>query len=285
MKNIFGINVTENRKNTEFDGAEFITKRVSETRETKINDAMSGIKKFAKKASLPVWLTVVKYTAAAVIFISVISCLVRIDKIRLSAVYETVPALVYANAISLILFVILVIVGYIKRKSVYRRDDLTVLIQDARCEAAVSRRELEIPGNSVEIDVMMFRYKEKQGRMKISNPFLTYYKYTNFSPYVFLRDDCLCFATLAMVMSFPLDSIKKIRKINKEASLSSWNKDESCDSKKYKKYKIKANSYGVFKIKEFYALTIEKDGEKYELFIPGYDINSIVGLTCIKPVE
>ena len=99
-------------------------------------------------------------------------------------------------------------------------------------------------------------------------------------PTALLREnDNLCLATVGEVYAFPIANIKKIKEINKRITVGGWNKEESYDSKEYKKYKITANNMGILFFKPYYSIIVNNGIEDFEILVPSYDIESILEIT------
>ena len=61
MKNLFGVDITENEENLYQDGEIFITKRIPSDLELRFDRASEQDTGFEKSATFPLWLTIIKY--------------------------------------------------------------------------------------------------------------------------------------------------------------------------------------------------------------------------------
>ena len=75
-----------------------------------------------------------------------------------------------------------------------------------------------------------------------------------------------------------------IKKIDRWAGMSDWNRDKKWDSGEYARYDIKVNPKGGYNIPYYYALCISHGGEDYELYFAPYDLEAVKGLTGITVI-
>ena len=95
--------------------------------------------------------------------------------------------------------------------------------------------------------------------------------------YIFIENECLCFANNSFVAGVPLNSVREISEINKIMPLPQWNKSESFKFDKYKQYNIYTNQSGqpgLIWIKQYYSINLLINGEEYYFYLPNYEIGS-----------
>lgn len=130
---------------------------------------------------------------------------------------------------------------------------------------------LGVPSDAEDVDVFSFYYKLNKGQNEIVVPRTQYTEYVNLSMRIFVRDRKLCLADLANVYSIELSSLKRIIRVDRSATFPYWNKDETPKDSLYSPFNITYRN-GVFKIKPYYLLLIEKDNKDYGIYFPAYEL-------------
>lgn len=279
MNNIFGINVTNNKDNTDYDGDIFIRRRVSEETVKQLDAAFNANQQLQKKASIPTWLEIIKLIF---MFLAIIITLgILKSDVSLRQGFENAWYLYITGIISLIGFIGLSIYGRRKEKKVIESEELTENIRSSNEIAAAAMQELKFPLEPQSLDVIADKYKIKNDEKKQIN-FNTYFANVNLDLYVFIEDVNLCLADLYKVYEIPLSSITSMELSKKKASLPFWNKDEEYNSEKYKQFKVVLNSQGTYFTK-YYKVNIRDTSGDFVLLIPNYDQPLFSELTGVNP--
>lgn len=289
MKNIFGINITENKQNHYIDGAEFITRKLS--LETQKNFDIFFPKSDNYNNDGSIIIMVLKFISLfmCIIFLKVdIGILVDYlfyDGISFVEAYHNAPVISYIGAASIAVLIFCITAERHRKKKVIITEENNIessIPDDVEEEdffyktMAEAETELNIPEDFVEIDILGYRYKIKKGKDKLVSYGM--YDYYNIEYRAYLQDGFFCLADLDMVITIPLSSFREIEKSKKRASFKIWNKSEPYNSKRYKKYKIAQNQFGTY-FTRFYKIHISDIKGEFELFIPNYDIDTFVDIT------
>lgn len=269
MKNVFSINVT-NKSNEAFDGVVFMTHSVSKEHERDAEALSEEIERVRKSTEFPYGLRILKYVLA----VFVLLCLRAItsSEVTVAEAYENAPLLFYIVGICIVLFIALIVFERKRLKNMKKSGALEEVNAKALIMLDASKQELGVPNDAADMDVLLFRYKEKNGKTKIDDIFGV--KYINLEVNVFVDSGALCFATSMERYSIPLSSIMRVRKVKKSITLPGWNKDEPHNKGEYKQFRI-AWSHDMYTIKGYYCLSIVHNLEEYELFVPEYEINTL----------
>ena len=196
--------------------------------------------------------------------------------------YGNAPWAFWLCGISLVGWFILWLVGQKRQKAV---------LEDESNEQAVSRMnglvdaifaELSVPSNAREVDVLSFRYKEKNGKLKHILKGNSVFNYLTLVYRVFADEENLYLVDADGKYAFPKASLKAIRTKKERVILSSWNKDTPHDEGYYKQFKLQENQYGGVITKPYHILELEKDGETWGIYFPCYDLKTIEVLTGLK---
>ncbi len=286
MRNIFAIYNGKDRKNDIIDGETFISKRITSEQKEKLDASLSGMNEKNSKANLPGWLQIVRFITG--IFTGIVAAsLMRATSgdLTLAKAFGNAPVLIIAGMVSGVIFLALFAAGKVIKKKVTESSEYRNTFDELAKNAEETKHSLGVPDNARDIDVLLFRYKkEKNGSpVPLTNPLG--FKFFNADMYAYIRDDCLCFADSYTELAFPLGSIKVINRINKNASMQSWNKPVMFNSEKYKKYKIRTSNNGVFYVKPYYSILISDARGEYEIYIPSYDLEEILMLKNFKVNE
>lgn len=278
MKNFFGIEVTQDKNNLTFDGNKFLTGKIDDSLSKMIDETTLKFKDLQKKMSLPMFLNVIYISSVLlfVLFFSIFFRLVLVESLTFKEIYHKAPYLLYLILFFLIVFIILVVIKRKRFKSIVKKDEFTKLTKAFQEVIDLAKVQLGIPQDTFEIDVLSFKYIiDKKGKRRVRNGAMNLFDFNNLAVNVFVKNDCLCFYDLKSCYEVPLTFFKEIKKVKKLCVLTSWNKDEPVNSKKYKTYKTYQNSNGMIMCRYYYSLTIQDNQEEFELYIPPYDIEII----------
>ena len=280
MKNVFGYPYSKDG-DTPCDGARFVTNRADAALKKEIDDVFGKVLETGSKASLPGWLQTLKlicYVGAAIV---VISLLRNLGDLTLAEMYGNAPAIFYGGGVCIVLWAAL----HIAEKARYKKVESTGEIDRTteKMEQLDRRSEelLGIPHDRKAVDVLSFRYIEKNGKIKIKEELFS--KYSNNEMKLFRDNDDLCLADLECVYSFPISGFKKYVLKKKKADMDEWNKDVPFNKGQYKQYKITANDYDTIFCK-YYALQFADVFGEYEIFFPEYELEAFKSIVDV-PVE
>lgn len=271
MKSLFSMDVEKN----EPYGKEFILRETDFELTQKSDQSLDTLNDFEKKSDVPVLYTIIQY----LLFLSFYFLAAFIKKCiddGFTVAYKTTTEFFYIGTIGFAAWLAMTVYKKIRYKKVVESTEVNDFINDVKELNNTIRESLLIPENSASVDVLCRSFKLKNGKKKSANLF---YDCLNFSFWVFIEGDNLCFADTSSVYGIPLDSFTRIDLINKSVMVPQWNKDEPIKDEKYKKY-VKVNGGGIYFIKPHYSLRFNDSyGEEWEVLIPAYEIEVISKLT------
>lgn len=287
MKGIFCIDLSKDKHNSVIDGLEFAVENVPEYQEAAIDNNIEALEDVAESASLPKPLGFIKFVFEMGAFLAIISILdVLFDQLTLKQLYANSPFIFCYELVSLIGFPILWLISLKKSKEVSESDDTVSKINRAKSLTDTSYEMLGVPHDAVEADVLMIRYKLKNGEIKpTTGGTFSMFESMTLSSKLFADEDNLYIADAATKYAFPFAEMRSIRRINKQITFPEWNKETEYNKGEYKQYKIKTNQYGMYFVKPYYALQISRGGEDYELYFPSYELNAFERLTGLTASE
>lgn len=282
MKAVFGINITEDKHNSTFDGDIFISKRLPESQLQSLDEENDNLEELQKKADLPIALKIVYYICLAVFLIGLTGVLKNLTDLSIAQMYANAPGLFIAIGICALVWLVLFIYKKTKFSSVEKSEDLQITLNHVETQAKAAFETLGVPSDAKEMDILCYRYKLKKDQISVIDtgmmPFL------NMQMKVFAADECLCLADAEQKYSIPLNCISKIKTVKKRISVPDWNKDTPFNKGEYKQYKITRNDNGIF-FKPYYSIEIHYENEEYELLIPPYELPDMEELLKLTPVE
>lgn len=279
MKNIFGIDVTDNKENGSFDGECFVVRKLSMSTEDAVNNAVKSINSFEKMASLPLGLEIVYWICLMAGVIILLAELKTGFNIRQTL--ENAPCILYIGAAAWITVIYLAIYKRLKAKGISDSDDFEEHMSNISNVTFAAMSELGIPSASQSIDVIAVKYKYKDDNKKSVNihPMFSHW---NLDMFIFTEREMLCLADLYNVYEIPISSIRSIELCSKKAMLPQWNKEEPYNSPKYKQYKIVMNNQGIYFVRYYKVIISDAKGD-FELLIPNYDQLLFSEITNVYP--
>ena len=278
MKPLFGFDLTNDKKNQTFYADKFLTKEVDNEILQRIDDATSAIESTIKKASVPSVLMIIQYLTFFYGII-VVGSMLGAD-VSFSQAFKNAPVMCVTGILSLIPATIIWFYSKMKQKKVYSDENAKVQMETLEKYADEAFDNLGVPKDcSSAADILLFSFKCKDDNVKITSPTFINHVYR-----VYRDGYALCIADVGSLYTFPYETFKAIRKVNKAAILSTWNKDEPFNKGEYKKYKIEQTNIGI-RSKPYYILEIEKDGETYGIYFPCYELPTFEALTGLTATE
>lgn len=291
MKNIFGVDITKSKENTRFDGNVFISKRLTPALQMKMDSCFSSIAKH-KKSVFSIIIKIMYY-----LLLIILICFIKADAgiiidyffydgISFKDAFNNAPYLFYFECCVIVLFIFTVVVKIKSNKKI--AENIVSEMSDNDFEKIMDEaiKQLDIPDNAYETDVLSYRYKTKNNKDKLCS--YGTFDYRNLELLMYVQDFNLNFAEICegWVMSIPLSSFKSMVKVKKRALVPYWNKSNDYCSDFYKHYKITKNGYGngnyfVY----YYKITIQDIKGDFELFIPNYDISRFHEFTLMRTDE
>lgn len=277
MKNLFGVDITDNEGNLYQDGEIFITKRITPDLEIRFDKASEQDTGFEKSANFPLWLTIIKY----IFIIGAVSFTLGIFQgdINFAEGYKNAPWVYWTTPVLWIASIVLIVFERSNAKKIYSSQDFSEHVENFISIIQEAEQYLEIPENAFEIDALLFRYIKKDGEIKRKD--FQFFSHINFSHKAYVKDDNLCLSNLRYVMEIPLQSVKSIHMEKKKASFPNWNKSQPFNSNEYKQFKVTFNNQGTYFAK-YYSVQIQDIKGEFEFYVPNYDIDKICSLTGIN---
>ena len=273
MKNLFTVDVDSNEEYGEYSS--FILRKVDAELSQRQNESFEELDEHQKKASLPFWLSIIKFICMLAFMIILVAMVKSLDEVGLD-VFTRIPWLTAVGAIGGITALVLHIVERQKQKTVAESDDFKEDIAEAEKIIAESREALGIPSDAVNTDVFLYPCKTKKGKINNAN---SEFEFMNMELKLFLEDGYLCFADADCVIGIPVCDITEIVSVDGRRSFFGWNKEEAFNKGEYKKYKITQNNFGTNFSKNCYALRLVTDGNEYEIIFPPYELDTFTRMT------
>lgn len=274
IKPIFCVDITSNKHNTVLNGSEFITRSVSKQTIEEYDNKRENLEQTIKKSKLPFWLELIKFLCGWFSLIVFLACLPSLE-----AAWKNASILIIIGICCAILWIILHIVSKSKEKKVLTERDAESQLEKINVDVLSIHDELNIPEDAVDIDVLTFKYKLKNGEIRPSVRGMQTTAYLNVSAKMYVTPDELHVADLENVYSFKKSEIKSIITVNKRISIPTWNKEDDPRKGKFKPYKMTVSNLGDIFFKPYYILEIEKDNQTFGIYFPCYELDTIENLT------
>lgn len=288
MKPFFGIDITENKKSEIVNGDEFLVKKPSEEKTAALSAHLEKAVGLVQKSKLPLPLRIAQGVCGLVGFvmaIGILRAMVGEDSVSLSEAYTNAPWLFWLTGAMLVTFSILLFIGKKKEKETMEEGGADKVSVDLDAVVQSIYRELGVPENAAEVDVLSYCYVEKEGKIHVKERGMSLTPYQNMSMVAYVENDALCLVNLDGKYVFPLSDLRAIREIKKHISVPSWNKALSPDSEAFKPYQLTVDGYECVHFKSYYLLELEKDGMAWSIAFPNYERFIFERMTGLQVVE
>ena len=268
---MFGFNITDDKKNTTPDGQVFLTNSAPPELVNALEMSIERIKGVVKNSKLPLLNEVCGWMLPlGMIAVFIVGGLASIRGLI------SVTTIYYIEILLILIWSVLFTLTRNCAKNLEKSDEWKQTKEHADRVVSSIREALLIPPDAMEVDVLLFRYKRKNRKLKpVNNTFYCV------ACTVYVRD-----GSLHIVHSFreewaiPLHNIIGISKTNKRINVLNWNKETPYNKGEYKKYMMTKKRNRII-FKPYYDLLIKRDGEDYRLSIPPYELDalsSMIGL-------
>lgn len=283
MKPLFAVDVTVDKKNEQVNGEEFISRKLSEDTRRRFETKTEALEATVKKSQLPTWMQVVKYISGLLALIVLVGIL-RAD-VGIEQGFKNAPWMFIGGIVCALIWLGLHLYSKKKEKEVLKENGAEEQVDKINTDIKDILLELGVPYSAPDIDVMMFKYKVKDGEVKVTTTGIQMSEYLNFEAKIYQLNGELHIADLDSVYSFKMDEIKAIRSVKKHTTLPSWNKEIGPTEDRYKPYKLGVDQYGMVHIKGYHILEIEHAGETLGIYFPSYEIETLERVTGLRAEE
>ena len=282
MKPIFGIDITENKKNTVINGNEFIIATTSAENATELQQAGDEVEELIEKAKIPMWARIVHGVCGfggALLFFSILSA---VADVGIETGYRNAPYLFWICGITLAVWGVFTLWSRRRQSKTLETDDASETLSDLTKNQKNAYEELGVPANAVPTDVLLFHYKMKKGKPAAIAKGMAPSAYVNTELKAYVKDGQLCLADTESVYAFPLEEMTGIRTVSKRISVPSWNKSELPTKGIYKPYKLTIANTGYIFFKPYYILELNHYGTPCGIYFPSYELPTVEKLTGLR---
>ena len=285
MKPFYGIDRTTLKKNTFHEGDCFIAATVSDMTRQSYERALQSAAKELEATKLNPILRGLKTVCSWITLIVFIGTIRALRNVTIAEAFENAPGIFWIMGGCGIVWLVLTILTNRKAKNVMAGEDFNMSTR--RLEGEIDRvfRELQVPEDAKEVDVVQLTYRWKNGTVKISTTGSETTPYTNVSLRVFRREDVLCLADLENRYELPISAMRRLKMVKKPLVIQGWNKEEKLNDPFYKPYKLTMDNYERVHTKSYGLLELNHDGVDWALWLPPYELNYISALTGLPITE
>ena len=285
MKPFYGIDRTTLKKNTFHEGDCFIAATVSDMTRQSYERALQSAAKELEATKLNPILRGLKTVCSWITLFGFLSTIRALRNVTMAEAFENAPFIFWLMGGCGVVWLVLTILTNRKAKNVMEGEGFGQSTR--RLEGEIDRvfRELQVPEDAKEVDVVQLTYRWKNGTVKISTTGSETTPYTNVSLRVFRREDVLCLADLENRYELPISAMRRLKMVKKPLVIQGWNKEEKLNDPFYKPYKLTMDNYERVHTKSYGLLELNHDGVDWALWLPPYELNYISALTGLPITE
>ena len=268
MKPFLGIDLTMDKKNEEFNGTEFLVQAPSAALANTLEVSSEKAEETIETAKLPLLFRIIQFICGIAALI-ITGGILKAD-VSLAEGYQNAPWLYWTAGICAVVWLVLWLWSKQKAKVVLETEESEQTFSHLEGTASAIYKELSVPDDAKDIDVLSFFYKMKNGEIKpVEKAFATHF---NPEFKIFSDEENLYLANLEGKYAFPLSSIVKIHTVNKHIRIAGWNKEEKFNKGIYKQYKLTEDNYGSIHCKQYLILEVNYQGEAYGIYFPCFEL-------------
>lgn len=285
MKPFYGIDRTTLKKNIFHEGDCFIAATVSDMTRQSYERALQSAAKELEATKLNPVLRGLKTVCSWITLFGFLSTIRALRNVTIAEAFENAPFIFWLMGGCGVVWLVLTILTNRKAKNVMEGEGFGQSTR--RLEGEIDRvfRELQVPEDAKQVDVVQLTYRWKNGTVKISTTGSETTPYTNVSLRVFRREDVLCLADLENRYELPISAMRRLKMVKKPLVIQGWNKEEKLNDPFYKPYKLTMDNYERVHTKSYGLLELSHDGVDWALWLPPYELNYISALTGLPITE
>ena len=285
MKPFYGIDRTTLKKNTFHEGDCFIAATVSDMTRQSYERALQSAAKELEATKLNPILRGLKTVCSWITLFGFLSTIRALRNVTIAEAFENAPFIFWLMGGCGVVWLVLTILTNRKAKNVMAGEDFNMSTR--RLEGEIDRvfRELQVPEDAKQVDVVQLTFRWKNGTVKISTTGSETTPYTNVSLRVFRREDVLCLADLENRYELPISAMRRLKMVKKPLVIQGWNKEEKLNDPFYKPYKLTMDNYERVRTRSYGLLELNHDGVDWALWLPPYELNYISALTGLPITE
>lgn len=288
MKPFLGIDLTNDKHNTQPNGAEFLIRQPSPVLAQALESSNDQADQTLQSAKLPLIVRIFQGIcglAAAMMAVGLLRAMTGTDAVTIGQAYDNAPWVFWVGFGGLLIWGVLQLIASRKEKAVLNSDENEQMFEDL---AELQNRVLDdlgVPQNAPEVDLLSFYYKEKGDGFKVCEKGLQLASYLNPVFHLFRDEENLYVGNLEGKYAFPRASLRGIRTVKKTIRIAGWNKDADLDSGMYAPYKLYADKYGCVICKRYHILEVERNGAVWGIYFPDYELPFFEAATGMKAEE
>ena len=282
MKPFFCFDVTKDKSNPNMNGVQFATAKVSAAQAKLFEEAIADVEQIEKKVRPWQWLRFIGgffLVLALMIFSTFLE-----PETPFAEIYAARPGMFWASVGCIVLWVGLAVLDYFIAKKFRESSETKQVISSTQEAMDRCYAELGVPADAENVDILMFRYAVKDGKIKPQSG-LNPSAYYPCDCKVFVLDDCLCFSGVDQRFDIPLRMLTRIETIEKGISIPTWNKKIPIKQPPYKQYNLRLDNNGFVHMKSYHILHFDYYGEDWGIYLPCYDLPLIQKLTALDVNE
>lgn len=285
MKPFYGIDRTTLKKNIFHEGDCFIAASVSDMTRQSYERALQSAAKELEATKLNPVLRGLKTVCSWITLFGFLSTIRALRNVTMAEAFENAPFIFWLMGGCGVVWLVLTILTNRKAKNVMEGEGFGQSTR--RLEGEIDRvfRELQVPEDAKQVDVVQLTYRWKNGTVKISTTGSETTPYTNVALRVFRREDVLCLADLENRYELPISAMRRLKMVKKPLVIQGWNKEERLNDPFYKPYKLTMDNYERVHTKSYGLLELNHDGVDWALWLPPYELNYISALTGLPITE
>lgn len=285
MKHFLGIDVTLDKENEKFDGDEFIIQKPSAYLAQQLQENSEEFFESLEKAKLPLFLRILQWVCGLGALIG--GCaLVRVvaedEEATFGLVYQNAPWIFWLLAAMAIIWLALYLCAHRKFKQTMENPEQEAKDAENNALYAAIQRELGVPMDAGEAEVLSFHYKMKGEEMHFADSEMGEIEFNNLTYSIFADEENLYLADGECKYAFPKSSMKRIQTVKKRGYIFLWMKDEKPNKGIYKPYKLSVDKYENVHFKTYHILEVEKDGVLWGIYFPCYELPIFEEMTGLK---
>ena len=278
MRPFYCTDITNDKKNKDYNGKEFITATVPKEAQDEFDKKSDEQLKEINKLNMDLIPHLIKSLCLMVGSMITFAALIRGFRIGFAELFAEQTWLPIVGVLALIVGVLAhLIEKKIKGSAIGGK---TMEDIDAEFDRLADElyAALGVPSYAEKTDIFVFSYKTKDGATVPEEFF-------NLDFMTYEDGGALHLSDSESIYSFKIENMKQIRAVNETVPIACWNKKDEPTDPKYEKYITRSKKHLYGTTDKYYILEVENEGEISEIYFPSYELPVFERLTGVTYVS
>lgn len=281
----YGIDLTNNKKNQQPSGQNFLAKRTSAALTQSLNASADKADEKLQRARLPLPLRIAQFLCGIVALVFALGIIK--SQVSFAEGYQNAAWIYWTAGICLVAWLVLTLWSVIRSRTVLSAEESQQTFSGLEQLSNAILEDLKVPADAKAVDILSFFYKTDDDGIRVCEKPFQMAPYINLEFKLFADQDSIYLVNLEGRYTFPRTALTQITTVDRHIRLHGWNKEESYNKGIYKPYQLTTDGSHAIHCTGYHILHIEHNGSVWGIYFPSYELpafEEVTGLQALPDV-